>query len=154
MNGGDAPVTVAAAQPDDVDDLARLFDAYRVFYERSSDRESARAFVAARLREPVTLFFLARAGGVAAGFAHLLPSFDTLGMRPAWILEDLFVEPMQRKSGVGSALLRHVESFARASGAARVSLTTAHANHTAQRLYVANGYRHDEIFRGYYLRLT
>jgi GNAT superfamily N-acetyltransferase len=145
--------TVDDATEGDADDVARLFDAYRVFYDRSSDVEGARRFITARLERRTTRFFLARIDAAAVGFVHLLPSFDTLAMRPMWILEDLFVEPSYRRRGVGSALLRHAEQFARDNGAGRISLTTAHTNATAQHLYVAEGYEADTVFRTYHRTL-
>ncbi len=74
-------------------------------------------------------------------------------MTDAWILEDLFVDPNARRCGIGSALLRHTESFARRVGATRLSLATAHTNTQAQRLYEAHGYRLNDTFRTYTLSL-
>ncbi len=74
-------------------------------------------------------------------------------MTDAWILEDLFVDPNARKAGIGSALLRHAEAFARSVGATRLSLSTAHTNTQAQRLYEAHGYQLNEMFRTYNLNL-
>jgi GNAT superfamily N-acetyltransferase len=136
-----------------LDVAAALFDDYRAFYGRERDLAGARNFVAERSRDGATCFFLATLDGRGAGFAHLLPSFDTLAMRPAWILEDMFVAPAERRRGVGSALLRRAEEFARATGAAHLSLTTAHTNSNAQSLYEAHGYVRDDEFRAYHLRL-
>ncbi|MDQ2991687.1 MAG: GNAT family N-acetyltransferase, partial [Candidatus Eremiobacteraeota bacterium] len=91
------------------------------------------------LGEGTTRFFVANRDGVIVGFAHLLQSYDTLDMTDAWILEDLFVDPTARRSGIAAALLRHAESFARSVGATRLSLSTAHTN--TQRLYEAHGYK-------------
>ena len=62
--------------------------------------------------------------------------------------------PSPTPTAVGAALLRHAEIFARETEAVRVSLATAHANVTAQRLYVACGYTLDEVFRTYSLQLS
>ncbi len=143
-------IEVVEARPDDLDELSALFDAYRVFYERVSDRESARAFVAQRLANGPTRFCLARSDGRVVGFAHLVPSYDTLGMTNAWILEDLFVDPAHRRRGVAGALLHQAAALARETGATRISLTTAHTNVAAQRLYEAHGYVLDRAFRAYH----
>ncbi len=148
------PIIVSAAKVDDVNDVAVLFDAYRSFYECAPDADGSRRFVAARIQEGTTRFFVARLGDGAVGFVHLLPSFDTLAMLPMWNLEDLFVDPSFRGHGVGSGLLRHAEDFARSTHAARLSLTTAHTNATAQRLYMAHGYRPDDIFRAFHRTLS
>jgi GNAT superfamily N-acetyltransferase len=143
-------VRIVEAGDGDLESLVALFNAYRVFYSREPDLQSTRSFIARRLQECSTRFFLATVGGRAVGFVHLLPSFDTLAMRRSWILEDLFVEPAYRRRGAGAALLRHAETFARGTYAAQISLTTAHTNETAQRLYVAHDYVPDEVFRTYH----
>lgn len=93
----------------DVKPLAKLFDAYRRFYHRSADLDAAQEFVEQRVANGPTRFFVARNRSDLAGFVHLLPSFDTLAMKPSWILEDLYVEPEFRNAGVGAALLRHAD---------------------------------------------
>ncbi len=135
---------------EDVDKLAQLFDAYRRFYERAGDLEGARRYVRERLRDGPTRFFIHREDAAIRGFVHLLPSFDTLAMRPMWNLEDLFVEPSARGMGIGAALLAHAEQFARAAGASRLTLSTAHTNTAAQRLYERSGWLLDREFRYYH----
>ena len=120
-----------------------------MFYECESDLAATQAFVASRLRDRATTFYIAVVDEAPAGFMQLLPAFDTLGLMPAWILEDLFVAPAYRKRGVASALLAHAEHIGRAGGASRILLSTAHTNETAQRVYVAHGYEHDLVFRTY-----
>lgn len=142
------PATVA-----DADVLGTLFDAYRRFYGRTGDLYAARRYIGERLAAGTTRFFIARNSSAVQGFAHLLPSFDTLAMRPMWILEDLFVESTARRSGVGAALLARAEEFARESGASRLTLSTAHTNLNAQRLYERRGWMLDEEFRYYHRML-
>lgn len=127
--------------------LARLFDAYRVFYQRSSDPAAALDFVSRQISSQATRFFVAEiAPGSLAGFVHLLPSISTLAMRPIWILEDLFVAPEFRRRGIAEGLMLHAEAFARETGAERMTLSTAHDNHTAQALYRKAGWVRDEHF--------
>ena len=134
----------------DLEPLVDMFNAYRVFYGCEPDLQSTSSFVTRMLQQRTTRFFLATVGGKVVGFMHLLPSFDTLAMRRAWILEDLFIEPAYRRRGAGAALLTHAEIVARGTHAARITLSTAHTNVTAQRLYSAHGYVLDEVFRTYH----
>lgn len=138
---------------EDVDALAYLFDAYRRFYGRAGDVRSARRYVQERLADGPTRFFGDREGDAVRGFVHLLPSFDTLAMSPMWILEDLFVEPGARGAGIGAALLTHAEQFAHETGASRLTLSTAHTNVSAQRLYERHGWVLDSEFRYYHRAL-
>jgi len=142
---------VRAATLADLDVLAALFDAYRVFYEMPSDIAGARAFLEARIRADESALFLAFDGDEALGFTQLYPSFSSTGLGRLWILNDLFVLPTARRTGAGNALMAAAERHARITGTVGVMLSTAHSNATAQRLYTSRGYVHDENFRDYYL---
>jgi GNAT superfamily N-acetyltransferase len=131
-----------------------LFNDFRVFYGFSADLQAARDFIESCLRGHQTHFVLAFVDSCAVGFAHLIPYWDTLEMKRAWILEDFFVRPEIRRRGVGTALLQHAERIAKTDGAVRLTLTTAHTNSIAQRLYEANGYVKDDVFRIYNLRVN
>jgi len=132
----------------DVAELAGLFDAYRVFYGADSAPATTEAFVSGLISHGRTHFFLAREaeGLPSLGFVHLMPSISTVAMRPIWLLEDLFVIPAARSKGVATALMSHAESFARETGAERLTLATAHDNHRAQSLYNRLGYVREDHF--------
>ncbi len=138
----------------DVAELGALFDAYRVFYKAESAPIETEAFVQGLITQRKTHFFLAREaeGQPALGFVHLMPSISTVAMRPIWLLEDLYVAPAGRRKGVAAALMAHAESFARQTGAERLTLATAHDNRTAQSLYKQMGYAKEEHF-WYYHRM-
>jgi ribosomal protein S18 acetylase RimI-like enzyme len=68
-------------------------------------------------------------------------------------LNDLFVDPAERRSGVGQQLIEAAVEFGRSAGAARLTLSTAHTNTAAQSLYEAQGWRRDDLFRSYHLPL-
>jgi ribosomal protein S18 acetylase RimI-like enzyme len=70
-----------------------------------------------------------------------------------YLLNDLFVVPDARRAGVAVALMREAADFARAMGAGGMSLSTAHTNTAAQRLYESLGWKRDEQFREYNLAL-
>jgi ribosomal protein S18 acetylase RimI-like enzyme len=145
----EAPLTIRPAAAEDIPELAALFDAYRVFYQAGSAPAATAEFVARLLAEGRTRFFLARgmeARSALLGFVHLMPSINTVAMRPIWLLEDLFVTPEARRRGVAAALMRHAEHFARETGAERLTLATAHDNLRAQSLYRGLGYVREEHF--------
>ncbi|HEX9463185.1 MAG TPA: GNAT family N-acetyltransferase [Alphaproteobacteria bacterium] len=139
-------IRIVQASADDLPAIARLFDAYRVFYRQTSDLEAARRFIAERFKRRDSVIFLALADDEAAGFAQLYPSLSSVSMRPIWILNDLFVNPAHRGQGVGRRLMDRSRDFARASGAIRIELTTERTNATAQSLYRAAGYARDDVF--------
>jgi ribosomal protein S18 acetylase RimI-like enzyme len=155
----DSIVSIQAASSRDISELVRLFNAYREFYGEAPDQARALEFIRDRVvvpssqlqgQPPVARYYLAwtdsGVGRRAVGFMHLIPSANTLTMRPIWFLEDLYVEPSVRRSGIAAALLRHAEEFARSNGAERITLATAHDNAAAQALYRKLGYIREEHF--------
>lgn len=139
----------------DLDSLAGLFDAYRVFYEQPSDLAGARAFLGERMAHRQSVILLAQdEADNALGFAQLYPSFTSAAMKSIFILNDLFVTPGARQRGVGGALLQAAADHGRAMGAARLTLKTAIDNLAAQRAYEANGWACETQFLSYNLPLA
>jgi len=146
---------VRRARQEDLGELAALFDAYRVFYERPSDADGARAFVSERLEQGDSTIFVCEGGeGALEGFTQLYPSFSSASMARIFVLNDLYVRPEARRSGVARALMHAAHEFARDAGAVRVSLATARTNTSAQPLYESMGYRRDEVFLHYDLAIV
>ncbi len=128
----------------DLDTAAGLFDQYRVFYGKPSDPEGAKRFLSERLIHQQSVVLLARdQAGAAVGFVQLYPTYSSVSMRKKFILNDLFVAPAARKSGVGAALLEEAKRVAKRYGALALTLSTAVDNHTAQHLYKSNGWELD-----------
>jgi ribosomal protein S18 acetylase RimI-like enzyme len=147
-------ITVRAALERDGEELAMLFDEYRAFYGETRSPERVLALVREQTVSGKTRFFVATkdSGEELAGFVHLIPSLNTLAIRPIWYLEDLFVRPEARRSGIATALMEYAERFARETGAERLTLATAHDNASAQALYRKLGYVREDHFV-YYHRL-
>lgn len=137
----------------DLEQVAPLFDEYRMYYGQDSDLQGARSFLKERLVSGESVVFLVvadeGAGTYAAGFAQLYPSFSSISMKPIWILNDLFVTAELRGRGAGTLLLDGVREFARSTGSKGLTLTTMTDNTTAQRLYEAKGYVRDDEFYTY-----
>ena len=133
----------------DLDAMSPLFDAYRVFYEERSDLDAAQAFLEENLLHERSSVFVFEENGHVVGFTQLYPALCSVSMKPFYVLYDLYVVPEARAHGIGTALLRHAHTWARAKGAFRVDLETAHTNTTAQSIYEAVGYELDTEFRKY-----
>jgi ribosomal protein S18 acetylase RimI-like enzyme len=141
---------IHTAIPEDAELIAPLFDAYRQFYEQPADAGAALAFITARLERGESVILLARRpDGSALGFCQLYPSFCSVLAAPIYVLYDLFVVPDARRLGEGRALLLAAEAHARATGHARMDLTTARNNLRAQALYESLGWVRDEVFLTY-----
>ena len=133
-------------QGDDFDALVSLFDAYRGFYGYLSDGVKARRFLAARLAVQQSLVWLARVEQHPAGFVQVYPGWSSLACAPIDRLNDLYVEPTARGSGVGAALIQTALASARARRVAAVVLETGVENHGAQALYKRLGFVQDDGF--------
>jgi len=144
---------IRRATLDDVEAIAALFDAYRQFYRREPDLDSARAFIRNRLARDESVVFLAVDSAAPVGFTQLYPSFTSAGMARIFILNDLFVMPQVRGRGIATALLRRAAEFATGEGAVRLTLSTATDNRTAQAVYERAGWKRDDAFLVYQLAL-
>jgi ribosomal protein S18 acetylase RimI-like enzyme len=118
-----------------LEQIIPLFNAYRVFYEQTSDLEGARLFIHDRLENQESVIFLAIEGEMAVGFTQLYPAFSSVGMKKGYILNDLYVDVTYRKKGIGRALIEEVFQFCKERNARFVQLETAPDNVQAKALY-------------------
>ena len=146
-------ITVRQATLSDLETIAPLFDGYRQFYGRSSDIQAAREFLKARFDHGESFLFLAFESSTPVGFTQLYPSFSSVSLARTFILNDLFVVECARRRGVASKLIAAAVEFAGAMSAARISLSTATANETAQALYQFSGWKRDEQYVVYHFAL-
>jgi GNAT superfamily N-acetyltransferase len=142
--------TVRQAVLADLPVLAPLFDGYRQFYGRACDVAAGEAFLRARFDHGESVVFLAHVAGEPVGFTQLYPSFSSVSLARTFVLNDLFVVPGQRRTGVGSQLLRAATDHARALGAVRVTLNTDIQNTSALAVYEARGWKRDREYFVYH----
>src|SRR3954463_10740647 len=136
-------LSIIRAKIEHLELIAPLFNGYRQFYKQPSNLDGARQFIKDRLIRHESVIFLAFLDEKAVGFTQLYPSFSSTTMQRLWILNDLFVAPAGRRSGVGEALLERARQFAVEDGAKGLMLETALTNTTAQKLYERLGWVRD-----------
>jgi ribosomal protein S18 acetylase RimI-like enzyme len=146
-------MNVRPARPEDLAPLVSLFDGYRQFYSQPSDPARAEAFLRDRIENGESVIFVAAEGAGLIGFVQLYPSFWSVAACRSWILNDLYVHPARRGSGVGRALLERSRAFAEETGAGGLSLATQRSNLAAQRLYESLGWQRDSEFLHYELEI-
>jgi ribosomal protein S18 acetylase RimI-like enzyme len=143
-------MTIRKATATDLPQLAALFDAYRVFYEKESDLISARNFLAARIDNHESEIFVAESGdGILAGFVQLYPVFSSTRMKRAWLLNDLFVSPTFRGQQISIYLIDAAKKLAIETKAAGLTLETSKSNTTGNKLYPKAGFELDEAHNFY-----
>jgi len=132
---------IETAEKRHITEVSRLFDLYRQFYECKPDIELATDYISARIQNGESKIFVATDGVTALGFVQLYPSFCSVEAIRIQILYDLYVDASARGQGVGEKLMNRASEFAKASGASRIDLLTAHSNRIGQRLYEKLGYQ-------------
>ncbi len=134
------PVEIIAAKIEHLDIVADLFNQYRVWYHQQSDPEGARQFLGERITNGESTIFLAFNNGLPAGFVQLYPIFTSVGMKRAWLLNDLFVNEHHRGAGIATMLLERAKELGRSNNSKWLLLQTDQSNSQAQQLYHKNGW--------------
>ncbi|HEX7816956.1 GNAT family N-acetyltransferase [Dyella sp.] len=143
------PLLIRPATSVDLAGVVPLFDAYRQFYGQAEDHDRARAFLAERLVRSESVLLVALDGDSYIGFTQLYPMFSSVRTARTFVLNDLFVAASARRQGIAAALIQAAVAHAHTLGAAGLSLSTAHDNLAAQRLYESLGWQRDMHFREY-----
>jgi len=145
---------IIKATSEHLNSLSELFDLYRQFYKQKSDTAGAKIFLSDRIsKNESEIFICSDEEDNQMGFTQLYPYFTSVGMKQAWILNDLFVKEEFRKRGVAEALIHAVKKFASETGAAYVMLETHISNDAAYRLYERTGFIKDNDHFYYYLEI-
>jgi GNAT superfamily N-acetyltransferase len=130
--------SIALVGRDDFPDLLPLVRAYCDFYDvnPSDDAllELSEALCSDPAREGVQL--IARDGnGRATGFATIYWTWSTTRASRLGVMNDLFVAPEARGTGLAEQLIEACREQCRAHGATALSWQTAPDNHRAQAVY-------------------
>ncbi len=141
---------ISTATLDDLDQLVLLFDAYRVFYRKTSDVEGAKQFLGERIRKSESVIYIAYENEKAVGFTQLYPLFSSTRMRRTWLLNDLYVDRDYRGRGISKMLMDAAKDLARNTQAAGVALETEKSNIIGNQLYPSVGFDLDEEHNYYF----
>jgi GNAT superfamily N-acetyltransferase len=132
----DYPIQIV--REDDLPDLLPLMRAYCDFYETAPSDEALLALSRALLDSPDRegLQLIARdAQTTAVGFATIFWTWSTTRAARIGVMNDLYVTPEARGSGVADRLIEACADQCRARGAGRLAWQTALDNHRAQAVY-------------------
>lgn len=145
---------IVKAENKHLEELGRLFNLYRIFYQEEDDLEKASKYISSRFNDGDSMIFVAEEGDTKlAGFVQLYPSFCSVSAVPILILYDLFVDHSQRSKGIGRLLMNAARDFAKENGYGRLELSTSKDNRIGQSLYESLGYELDQEFLHYSLNV-
>lgn len=134
------------AQLADVQQLAELFDQYRIFYHKDSDIPAAEKFLTERIENNDSEIFVAENEGKLVGFVQLYPLFSSTRMKRYWLLNDLYVNENYRGKGFSKQLIEASQEMAKSTDAAGILLETGKSNDIGNKLYPRCGFEiYDEV---------
>jgi GNAT superfamily N-acetyltransferase len=139
---------------DDLPELLPLMRSYCDFYDAAPADEDLLAMSRALIADPdgQGLQILGRDGdGRAVGFATVFWTWSTLRAGRIGVMNDLFVDPSARGSGLAESLIDECVERCRARGVRSLGWQTATDNHPAQAVYARVGARRDERWLDYSL---
>ena len=130
---------IRRATPEDAANVARLMIGFRNWWQRDEPDDAAfEAGVRRLLADPSTEFLVG--GDPVAGVCQLRYRFAVWTGAEDCCLEDLFVDPEARRTGLGRALVEAALERARERGCARMELDVNEANPVAVALYESLGF--------------
>ena len=137
----DPGFTLRSAEPRDVDAIVGLIRGLAEFEKLLHLCHATPETLAPHLfgPRPVVESVVAQSDGRVVAFALFFTNFSTFLALPGLYLEDLYVEPEQRKRGIGKALLEHLARLAATRGYGRFEWSVLDWNVDAIRFYQRMG---------------
>lgn len=128
-----------------IDQLVELFDAYRLWYRKESDKKNAKDFLLQRIKNGESIIYACEnEGGKLVGFTQLYPIFSSVRMKRMWLLNDLFVDPNFRGQDISKMLINQAQDLCRNTNACGILLETEKTNDIGNNLYPATGFELEE----------
>jgi GNAT superfamily N-acetyltransferase len=136
-----APFTLRAAAPRDVPAIVGLIRELADFEQLGHLVQTTPEALELHLfgERPVAEAVVAESAGSVVAFALFFTNFSTFLARPGLYLEDLFVQPAHRGSGIGQALLEHLGALAVQRGCGRFEWSVLDWNENAIGFYQRMG---------------
>ena len=136
-------ISIRPAQIDDVPLILQFIRELAEYEKLSHEVVATEAMLREHLfgPKPLAEVLIASNGNEPAGFALFFHNFSTFVGRPGIYLEDLYVRPAARGSGVGKALLRAVAQVAVDRNCGRLEWSVLDWNSPAIAFYERQGAR-------------
>ena len=134
-------ISIRAATAADIPLIAELIRALAEYEKLAHEVRFDEAVLAAKLfgPRPYAEVVIGELDGAPQGFALFFHNFSTFEGKPGIYLEDLFVKPEARGSGLGKALLSHLAALAVERDCARLEWSVLDWNAPAIGFYKSLG---------------
>lgn len=133
----------------DLKSVSILLNDYRIFYNKQSDLTLCEQFLKDRFDNDDSQIFVAELDDEVIGFAQIYPTFSTVSLQRAYILNDIFVSEKARNTGAGRKLIEKSFEYAEENNARYICLETVKDNVKAQKLYEKMGMSIDDAVYHY-----
>lgn len=136
-----APFQLRAATAEDAPAIVSLIRELAVFEKLEHLVQATPEALATHLfgPRPAAEAVVAEVDGAVVAFALFFTNFSTFLAKPGLYLEDLYVQPAHRGSGLGRALLQHLGALAVERGCGRFEWCVLDWNENAIRFYEKMG---------------
>lgn len=143
-------VIVRWSSPEDKNDIARLLRDLMVYiaslYGEEESSVKRLEHVLDDLDETFSRpgdyrFIVAEVDGKIAGICGAEMTYSTWHAKPYIILNDVFVDPLFRRRGIGTELLGFLTDYAHSIGCCRIDLLVESENWCARKLYEKHGFK-------------
>ena len=136
-------ISIRPACADDLPLIAQLIRALAAYEKLAHEVRFDEAVLGAKLfgPRPYAEVIIGEVDGAAQGFALFFHNFSTFEGKPGVYLEDLFVQPEARGSGLGKALLARLAAIAVERDCARLEWSVLDWNEPAIGFYKKLGAR-------------
>ncbi|MDD1772233.1 MAG: GNAT family N-acetyltransferase [Methanomassiliicoccales archaeon] len=134
-------VKIVPVGPENADGLLSLITELAMFEKLEPPTAEAKERMRHHITSSPPLFyaFLATIEGVPVGYITYYFTYSTFLAAPTFFLEDIFVQEMHRRSGVGRSLFRYCMKEAVEKGCGRMEWCALNWNVKAMDFYVAQG---------------
>ncbi len=135
-------------EPEDAALLGRMLYEFNLEFDETEPPAEQMAELAGPQLESGEVAVLFGPGDPPDGFAQLRFRLSLYDPGPDACLEELWVRPHTRGTGLGQALLEGAMDLARDRGATRIDLNTSVTDEAARALYVKCGFTNEEFGPG------
>ena len=96
---------IKEATAEDSEKIGEVFDLYRQFYKKISNKTLSIEYIRTRLSNKESTIFFVEGNNICMGIVQLYITFDSLELAKKIVLYDLFVKSEHRKKGIGRMLM-------------------------------------------------